>query len=82
MKGWVGVKGLVGKTGKTTSFYWFGPDHGWGTTSSSDLNDPSVKVFPTRKACEDAARSVYGRSWRKQLTAQRLADLPPGKGRA
>lgn len=39
--------------------YWYGPDEGWGTTSSTDLRDPRVARFPTSKAANDALRRTF-----------------------
>ena len=39
--------------------YWYGPDHGWGTTSGP-RESAGVMRFPHRVAAEDALRSVFG----------------------
>jgi hypothetical protein len=41
------------------SHYWYGPDHGWGTTSGARA-DYAVATFPSRLAAENALRKVYG----------------------
>jgi hypothetical protein len=38
--------------------YWYGPDHGWGTTSGP--LDYSAAWFRTKADAEAALRSVYG----------------------
>lgn len=43
--------------GRDIVTYWFGPNHGWGTTSGPR---DSAAVFPHRVAAEDALRSVFG----------------------
>lgn len=45
--------------------YWYGPDHGWGTTSGS-FEDAAE--FPTKRAAENALRRVFGRPavWRRR----------------
>lgn len=44
---------------RTLTTYWFGPDHGWGTTSGG-RTDYAVVTFPSRLAAENALRKVYG----------------------
>lgn len=39
--------------------YWYGPDHGWGTTWGA-LDDPATRRFSSRAAAENALRKVYG----------------------
>lgn len=38
--------------------YWYGPDHGWGTTSSSDKTHAAR--FLSRDQAERALKKVYG----------------------
>lgn len=40
--------------------YWYGPKHGWGTTSGSSIDDSAVAKFTSRDHAERALRSVYG----------------------
>jgi hypothetical protein len=39
--------------------HWYGPRHGWGTTSGP-LADSAVARFSSRAAAENALRSVFG----------------------
>lgn len=56
-KGWV-VRIVTRFNGHQIASWWYGPAHGWGTTSGP--LDYDVAVWPTRKAAEDA-RAVWGR---------------------
>lgn len=38
--------------------WWYGPDHGWGTTSGS-REDSTVALFTSRLATENALRTVF-----------------------
>lgn len=54
------------KTGQPVTHvaYWYGPRHGWGTTTGP--LGGQVVVFPTKGDAEDALRSVFGKpsGWR------------------
>lgn len=63
-KGWV-----VRLTSDTHVSWWYGPQHGWGTTSGP--LDYSVAVFPTKKEAVAQARQM---GWRRNLTVERVAD--------
>lgn len=55
--------------------WWYGPDHGFGTTYGS--LGYSTAVFPTRLAAEEAYRTIYGklrRTGTRNQRAQRVAD--------
>lgn len=84
LKGWV-IRSEVNRlqrdmvTFKPHVAWWYGPDHGFGTTYG-DLwlnrerwaDTIVVAVWPTRKAAQEAKTAHLGR--RKGITVQRLAD--------
>jgi hypothetical protein len=43
----------------TAPGYWYGPAHGWGTTSGA-LDDYATARFPNRIAAERALRKTFG----------------------
>jgi hypothetical protein len=45
--------------------YWYGPRHGWGTTSGP-LADSAVARFSRRAAAENALRSVFRHARRSE----------------
>lgn len=55
-KGWVVQAVHVGPTGRTITSYWYGPTHGWGTTSGLLAE---AAVYPTKVEAEAALRSVF-----------------------
>jgi len=52
--------------------WWYGPKHGWGTTSGP--LDYSVEVFRTKREATEALRSVYGRSGGANIEVERVAN--------
>lgn len=70
--GWVGRIGRPGTNDRIRVSWWYGPDHGWGTTSGP--LEYSTAVFATKAALVEAARKVYGRTWAQTMTPVRVAD--------
>lgn len=66
-KGWV-VRTTRTYKDHTHTAWWFGPHHGWGTTSGG--LDYSVAVFPTKKEATAVARRYGVRG----ATVERVAD--------
>lgn len=69
---------LTGKDGVAREHitYWYGPDHGFGTTSGA--LESSAPVWPTRKAAEQALRKTFGSltvAARRGYTPKRLEAI-------
>lgn len=76
--GWlVALTRPTGATGRPITTYWYGPGHGWGTTSGG-LAYPGPRVWPSKAAAEAALRSVFGppSRWRGYRPV-RVADVEP-----
>ena len=71
--GWVIRSEAVVDNGKKHVSWWYGPDHGWGTTWGG--LDYSVRVWRLRRQALDAFRSGYGGVFvRGRFRAQKVED--------
>jgi hypothetical protein len=75
---WVIEDRMIGfmKDGSDHLSFWYGSEHGWGTTyGSGSLLDYSVAVFKTKADAERAYRSIYAHSRsRNRWRAVRVTD--------
>lgn len=73
-RGWMVGHTAPVSAGRVITSWWYGPDHGWGTTYGG-LSHSGPVVWRTKFEAEMALRSIYGTpaNWRGRVVV-RVAD--------
>jgi hypothetical protein len=71
-RGWVIAAPAKLPNGTLSRSWWRGPGAAWDTAWDSVAPTKATAWWPNREAAEQAARSVYGPTWRRRLELVRV----------